>query len=152
VVEHGPGKLIDFGDKSFMVFKTSNFIVRNSSKKFIEVHGKPEDFTINLLVQLIINGEKNFSWTIKLAKEIGKCLVFQEIIHMFVSLPFFNEALNHEEISRYANTIARKKSRSENDPSYTYPPWEFDMDLKELIERAKKLGVDTSYVDKIIKY
>lgn len=101
---------------------------------------------------VFITGEKDFSFAIEKAEALGKFFGESQIERLFAKSKFFRLAKIEEHLEPKAKEIGQNVSRSEKDPQFKYPYWKFKKDVAELEGEAKKYGIDTSYIDDLLKY
>jgi hypothetical protein len=151
-----PVKAIHFQKDAFTTFYKTNIKVERDTRDplHVEVYRtqKPHPFSIQINGALLITGETNLSHLLGVAKEIGTTLASIEIKGLISSSTFFRQALAHDELSGKIKEIQERKARSEaeRNPSL-YPLWEYFKDIEDLKQKAQKLGIDSSYVDNLLK-
>ena len=99
-----------------------------------------------------ITGEKDFSFAIEIADKLGIFLAERQIASVFARSEYFRKALLDEHLSAKAKEINLRYSRTEKDSTYNYPLWKFKEDVSELRNEAKRYGMDTGYIDDLLKY
>lgn len=138
----GVPKVFEFGRHSIVTLYQVRFELRQNEQTVR---------TVDVDAVGILTGEDDFSWALEKAREIGANLIVFEIMELLESSPYFREALAHPKLKTKAEEIQRKRSRAEKDPSFEYPYWQFKSDISKLTQEARKLRIDTSYVEELLK-
>ena len=155
----GKGPFVIFEDVSKIFSLQGKTIVgvmggiafRNSSPHYVRIYGHPGYHEFNLRGLLMISGKNTFHWAIQIARKLGMEMAEIEIKDLLTKSEFFRLSLADKKLRPKAEDIIQKKARSEKDKSYQYPLWAFKKDVFELKEEAKQIGIDSSYVDELLK-
>jgi len=124
---------------------------KNSSQHYVQIYGRPGYHEFNLQGLLMISSESTFDWSFQIAKKLGMEMAEIEIKDLLTKSEFFKLSLADKKLRPKAEDIIQKKARSEKDKSYQYALWEFKKDVLELKKDAKQIGIDSSYVDELLK-
>lgn len=137
--------------KVFSFSKNKLILIHNIR---VEIIDKDKEVIRSIFMEpiCILTGEKDFSFVIKDAFGLGKYIAGTEYRSLIVNSPLFREALVHEHLKKFAIEINQKLSRVGKDPHYEYPLWEFNKDVAQLVEEAKKYGLDTKCVEDLLNY
>jgi hypothetical protein len=99
----------------------------------------------------MISSENTFDWSFQTAKKLGRDMAEIEIKTLLTKSEFFKLSLADMKLRPTVEAIIQKKARSEQDKSYKYPLWEFKKDVFDLKNDATQIGIDSSYVDELLK-
>ena len=151
-----PYRLLQFEKNSFMTFyKKEIEVLRDKNDPLhTEIYktDKPHNFKIPVNGALLITGEKDLSNLDGIAQQIGKTLAEYEIKKLITNSQDFRTALAHEELSKITQEILRKKKQSEDEQNPSlYPLWQYYKDVEHLMQKAKEIGVATSYIEDLLK-
>ncbi len=149
---NGTTKLFKFPRQAIVGFAVTNSVIfDNSTPHYVAIYGRPGHHEFNLKGPLLLSSENTFDWTLEIARKLGKDMAEIEIKNLLTNSEFFRLSLADKKLRPKAEDIVQKRTRSEKDKSYQYPLWEFKKDVFELKEEAKKINIDSSYVDEILK-
>lgn len=144
-------KMIVFQQNSIFGFYNGFVEVDNTDPGFVQAYGQPVSFRLRLLGPLLLTGERNFSWASQEASKLGKQLAEGDIQALITESEFFRLSLAHSVLKPQADAILKKTARSREDPSFEYPLWEFKRDVSDLRQQATKSGIESSYVEELLK-
>ncbi len=130
---------------------TPRITFKQSSPHYLSIYRRPGYHEFNLKGLLLISSENTFDWAFQIAKKLGAQTAEIEIKNLLTKSEFFRLSLADRQLRPRAENIIQKKERSEKDQSYQYPLWEIKKDIFELREEAKQLGIDSSYIDELLK-
>jgi hypothetical protein len=136
-----------------MVGVMSGIAFRNSSPHYVRIYGHPgyHEFNLKLRGLLIILSKNTFHWAFQKARKLGTEMAEIEIKDLITKSEFFRLSLADKKLRPKAEDIIQKKARSKKDKSYEYALWEFKKDVFDLKEEAKRIGMDSTYVDELLK-
>jgi hypothetical protein len=97
-----------------------------------------------------ITGDKDFNCVLQFVKPTVEAFFRFEIWQLFVESPFFRQSLAHNTLRPHAEKIKAQIERAQHDRTFEYPIWKMEKDVKELRVIAVTLGVDATYVDKLL--
>lgn len=133
------------------IFSFSENSLITLSNVRIEIKGSDEEArSVDIETVGFLTGEKNFSFAIGRAEELGRYVAEGNILHLFITSEFFRTALLDEHLSMIAKEINQNLSRVEKDDTFTYSFWEFKEDVLKLKEEAERYGIDASYIDDLL--
>jgi hypothetical protein len=138
-----PSKVITFSKHSAMTFAgTSVEIQRENFPTF--------KFRFDGIG--VLTGDTDFSGLIQFADQIGRSVAEWEIQQLFASSEYIKSAASIKKLESIAKEIITKQSRAEKDNSFSYPFNEFELDVSNLHRKARDIGFDTTYIDKLMNY
>lgn len=130
----------------------SNLVFKNSSPLYVQVYGHAGSQEINTSQGLLmLSSENTFNWSFKIATKLGIETAEIELKKLITDSEFFRLFIADNKLIPKAEGIIRKQERAIKDKSYQYPLWEFKKDVSELRDEAKHIGIDSSYVDELLK-
>jgi hypothetical protein len=144
-------KMLSLKDQALAGFYKSNIEVENNAPWYTEMMGRSSSVNLKLEGLLLFNSEKDFSWVTAEGKRIGKSMAEMDISHLSLSSEFFRQSRAHPKLKPFVDAIQEKKTRAEKDPSFDYPLWQQDMDMRELRELSKPFKIEGSYVDRLLE-
>lgn len=144
-------KIFQFHEKTISGF-LNEITFKQNNDWYLQIYGKEGSHNYKINGVLLITSEKTFDWTFELAKEIGKQMAEIEIINFIKKSKFFKLAMADKKLRPKAEIIAQKLSRSEQEKkAFPYPIWAFKQDVFQLKKDAEQIGIDSSYVDELLK-
>lgn len=143
-------KLFTFEGKSIIGI-VSNIGFKHSDPDYIQKYGSMGYHQYKNQGLLMISNQNCFDNSLQIAMDLGKEMAEIEIKDLLTKSDFFKLSLDEKRLRPKAEDIIRKTTRSEKDRSFLYPLWEFKKEVGELKTEANQIGIDSSYVDELLK-
>lgn len=134
-------KLFNFGRCSLVGFHDMSFQITGPDKQ-------ERDTAIECFG--FMTGDSDFGCVLHFASELAESFVTLEIQQLFKESEFFRKSLAHDQLRPEAERIKTRIERAQKDPTYDYPVWQMEREVKNLRDLAIKFEIDVTYVDKLL--